>query len=408
MPALIFGTLLIPVTYWAARMFYDKNSALIAAALVSVASPLVSYSVDGRGYVILCVFFLLLLITSRYLLDHDSPPAWLAWAVIASLGFYTIPTMLYGVITIALWLAVSFAWTEPKRPRGEYLVPLASALFLTGVFTCLLYLPVVLASGLEPLISNRFVQSRTFVYVLETLPGNVSDTWGLWTTDVPLPVAVILAAGFAIGIFSQRRSTGFIPPFLVAAVCIPLLLFAQRVVPFARVWMFLLPLCAMVSAAGLALLIRLLGDRGGRLSAIAALTLCVLIGQSVWRSPTVAADFTEGVESSVVWLDEYLKPSDVVLAWRSTLSPLKYYFRRYRTPVVGRPAPSCSVIVEAFTSKGARTGKIEEGTTRVLIVTTTGASGTAEIIAACAKASPSPKLVYEHAGISVFESIPAL
>ena len=66
LPVLLAGILLIPVTYCAGRVLYGKHSALIAAALVTAASPLVSYSVNARGYILVCVFFLLLLIAGRY------------------------------------------------------------------------------------------------------------------------------------------------------------------------------------------------------------------------------------------------------------------------------------------------------------------------------------------------------
>jgi len=40
---------------------------------------------------------------------------WIAFAVVAALGLWTIPVMLFPLGAVALWLALSFALTAAKR-----------------------------------------------------------------------------------------------------------------------------------------------------------------------------------------------------------------------------------------------------------------------------------------------------
>ena len=407
LPALFAGSLLIPMTYWAARQLYDKNSALIAAGMIAAASPLVGYSVEGRGYTILCVLFLLLVITTQYLIEHDSPPAWLLWVLIAALGFYTIPIMLYAVGTAALWLALSTTGMEPKRSRGQCLARLASALFFTGALTVLLYTPVLIVSGWRSLLSNPHVQSRTVAYLLANFGLNVSQTWRFWTTDVPLPLAFVFTAGFLIALLNHTRPAGHrVPVPLAAALCIPLLLLAQRVVPYARIWIFLLPLCAAVSAAGLWLSIRRLGrieSHASRVAAVAALGVFAFMSVCDLRGTSLSSSPLDGIENTVVWIQGHLKQGDTVMATGGIRAPLSYYFRLHGVPLVSRPAPCNPIAIAAYTFKGTFHRNPAGGETQFLMMTA-GKRESLESFGACLT-GPAPALVYERAGIRIFERI---
>ena len=155
LPALLAGCLVTPLTYWAARSLYNKYAALIAAALVTPASYLIFYSVDARGYSMQCVFFLLLVIASQYLLEHDSSPAWVLWVLFAALGLYTLPTALYGIGTLALWMALTYGSTGLAGFFRQRIGRLVIALGLTGVLSALLYAPVLIGTGLGLLMLGK-------------------------------------------------------------------------------------------------------------------------------------------------------------------------------------------------------------------------------------------------------------
>lgn len=412
LPAFLAGILLIPMTYWAARVLYDKHSALIAASLVTATPTLIGYSAYARGYTMICVLFLLLLITGQYLLGHANKPAWVLWALFAALGLYTIPVMSYAVGTAALWLVLSSSRIERGRPRSQFLASLASAVALAAAVTTLLYLPVVVASGWKPLFFNPWVQTKGFAYLFANFQESVSRTWHEWTTDIPAPLVSVLTVGFVTALALYRRTPWYrvgVP--VAAALCIPALLLVQRVVPGPRVWLFLLPLCAAVSGAGLWLLMRGLGGRDeiarSRLSAGIALVCFVGMCIPDLRGTTLASRrSSRGVEDAAVWMKSRLIPGDIVVVQGMGWSPLTYYFRRYGIPLISRPAP-CDALSIMYTPHSRLTGKPAEDKMRVLAVSIPTQSPDAVLAGACLAWQPStiPRLVFESAGIRIHEGL---
>jgi hypothetical protein len=411
LPALFAGILLIPLTYWAARSLYDKHAALIAAAMVAPASTLISYSADGRGYTILCAFFLLLLIVGRYLLDHDSEPAWLLWALLAALGFYTIPIMLYAAGTAALWLAIGSSRRPADLPHRTLLTHLATALMVAGALTALLYLPVIIASGPNALTSNDWVKSRGFRYLFANYPASISRTWELWTIDVPRPAIWVFSAAFAVALLQWRRIAGEgARVLLAAALLIPPLVLAQRVVPYVRVWLFLLPLTAALTGAGLWLVLQYLGVRERPYSSLfsAAAALCCFLTMCVpdLRGTRLAyRTHSIHVEEASLWLKDHVKPGDVIAVKGAAWSPLTYYFRRHAVPLVNRPAP-CDGMSIIYTLKGGARNPAS-GPRRVMTLGTQGEDPGMILLTSCLAWSPTvpPQLVYDNGGIRIYEGL---
>src|SRR5204862_3593115 len=79
----------------------------------------------------------------------------------------------------------------------------------------------------------------------------LARTWEFWNRDVPLSLAALLLLGFAITVVDQVRRRQMPLGVLAPLVCLVLVLL-QRVAPFERVWLFLLPLYLTFAAAGLA------------------------------------------------------------------------------------------------------------------------------------------------------------
>lgn len=68
LPAFLAGVLLIPAVYFTGKKLYDDRTALIAAALTSVWMTLIDYSVNGRGYTLQALFFILLIGLGHHLI----------------------------------------------------------------------------------------------------------------------------------------------------------------------------------------------------------------------------------------------------------------------------------------------------------------------------------------------------
>src|SRR6516165_8653441 len=97
LPAMLAGLALIPATYAMVRQLVDSRSALFAAAFVTASDPLISYSVNARGYTLLCLITVLFVWSASRLRDEKggSFRDWLLVTVLPPLGFFTIPIMLF-------------------------------------------------------------------------------------------------------------------------------------------------------------------------------------------------------------------------------------------------------------------------------------------------------------------------
>src|SRR5262245_27956602 len=124
LPAFLAGVLVIPAAYVATRALYGARAALMAAAIVASSGALTLYSTNARGYSLIVLAFLLLVVISARLVSGGASSLWFSFAVVAALGLWTVPTMMFPVGTMAVWLALSLLIER----RGNELRRLATAL----------------------------------------------------------------------------------------------------------------------------------------------------------------------------------------------------------------------------------------------------------------------------------------
>jgi hypothetical protein len=58
LPVFLFGVVITPITYFTSKALYNRDAGLIAAGLVASAYPLIDYSTNARGYILICTFTL--------------------------------------------------------------------------------------------------------------------------------------------------------------------------------------------------------------------------------------------------------------------------------------------------------------------------------------------------------------
>lgn len=247
LPALLAGIALVPATFALARTFYGRAAALLAAALVASSSTLVEYSTSARGYTLVALVTVLAFLAAARAVERDGVGAWAAVAVLGALGLYAVPVMLYALGGALLWILVS--GVVAGRPARPLLGRLGVTALVTAVLTLLLYSPVYAASGVRSVTANEFVEPQSWSELVDLFPGHLGDTVETWTRDLPLAASVVLAVGLLVGIVRTPWIGRFPVPTLVAVAAWSLLvLAAQRVVPYTRVWLFLVPLAAATIA----------------------------------------------------------------------------------------------------------------------------------------------------------------
>ncbi|HEX3110691.1 MAG TPA: glycosyltransferase family 39 protein [Thermoanaerobaculia bacterium] len=228
-PAFVAGIAVLYAVYLLSRRLSGATAALIALALAAGATPLVEYSAQARGYTILTAVFLLL-----YLIDDDR-----LRAVLIALGAWTVPTMLYAAAAWALWsLATERNW--------QRLTFVAAA---GGALTFVLYLPIIVVTGTDSITANGNTLSVSYPVLFRELPRTFVEMASEWTLSFTWGIGIFLAIAAIVAIIRRDRG-GLALGFAVAAI-VPLLL-VMRKVPFARVWLFVLPLALIAAATTIA------------------------------------------------------------------------------------------------------------------------------------------------------------
>jgi hypothetical protein len=334
LPALAAGILLLPCSYAAVRRLYGRSAALLTAAFLAASEPLVEYSTNARGYTIVCLCFVMLIWLGGEVLSAESVSRWICFVGVAAVGFYTIPIMLYPFAMVVAWTALG-AWR--LRLRAGFFLRLSIACGATVVAAAMLYLPVIVVSGRSALFSNRFVQSRSWSYFFSNILQSFVSTWKSWNAAIPYALAVVLLLAFLLGVVFEGRMLRAPASLLVGLIPVALVLVGQRVVPFERVWLFLIPLYFGVASAGMMVLVRSVPHGEPRLEAlsIAIGAMVIAIGLSLWLIKTNAvyeADQGKDSEAVAELLKGRLKPGDRVMAEAPYDVPLEYYLEEHEVP----------------------------------------------------------------------------
>jgi Dolichyl-phosphate-mannose-protein mannosyltransferase len=248
LPAFIAGVLVVPATYVAVRLLYGAPSALIATALVAGSQEMIDYATNGRGYSLMTLAFVTLVIIAARLQTSPSMKKWLAFVIVATLGLWTIPVMLLPLGAVATWLAASAV----RRKASRDLRQLGAALLATAGLTGLCYAPVVAYSGLAALAGNEYVTASPWPVFLAELLTTAKDTLWYWSRSFPSLFGYAFALCAVLALASHGRVSRWKDGMPIAAVawCLLFLLLNHRAPPV-RVWQWGLPLAAGLVGAGL-------------------------------------------------------------------------------------------------------------------------------------------------------------
>jgi hypothetical protein len=212
---------------------------------------------------------------------------------------------------------------------------------LVALLSFVLYVPVVVVSGPERLVANRFVEPLGAQELARDLTTSLARTWSLWNRDLPWPLVVLLIAGVLAHTAQELKQRRAPLAVLALGVCLALVL-VQRVAPFERVWLFLLPLYFVLATGGLLSLATVTVPRWAGSTAV--IGLACLLGAVVLRSGSILASQETGAFPDAAHVAEALRgklgPEDaVVTQLPASLPELQYYFRRDGLPLAALVRP---------------------------------------------------------------------
>ena len=344
LPAFFAGILIIAATYLTGRSFYNKNVGLIASAFTAISSPLISYSVNARGYTLITLFFLLSLSLIIYLKNNDNKTGWVIFGFINFLGFFTIPTYLYSYGILLVLVLLIIISEKSKQKRITIFKNSLFSLILTIILTVIAYTPAIIFSNFDTGIVSSAIKSHGILNFLNTLPSSLKIIWLQWTRNIHFSVSILLAIGVLVSLFDIKKSKlkkiNLIYPCLIWLI--PVLLI-QRPTMFERLWLFLLPIFFILGSAGLIFLMKLIFAKLKIKKLlvfiiISLIILSILFGFGYMEIKTKAVYFSEetGVlldaEEISLYLKDKLEPSDRILLECPSEWPLKYYLDKYGIP----------------------------------------------------------------------------
>lgn len=336
LPAFLAGTLIVPATYAVARALYGGRVALFATALVGSSSVLVLYSTNARGYSLVALAFLLLVLLAIRLMRGSPSSEWITFAVIAALGLWTIPVMLYPLGAVCLWFALS-SLVDGKRAE---LRRMAIALGITAGLTLLAYSPVISREGIAQITQNKFVTSTGWLEFFDQFLVTVKEALRSWGLGIPPLITLSLLACAVIALSRHASLSRFRVGLPMAAfVWSAWLLVVNHRAPFARVWIWLLPVAASLAGAGLIVVLqrwqrttRFIEERSPALAVALSLGAAISIALSFSVLLTRDTGTYREAEEAATTLRSVLRPGDRVLAALPSNGPLAYYLDKFGVP----------------------------------------------------------------------------
>lgn len=339
LPAFLFGIACIPVGYGLARAVAGRGAAIVAAALIATATPLIEYSVNARGYAALALFFLAMLWAGWSAINDGKRSRWALVALFGALGTYTIPTMLIPAIAAFGWFAL-LAIQGRSANRVRTLAEMVAAGCAMVVGTVLLYLPILVANGWNVLVNSPGIKAKTTVAAaLERLPAylpQLLENWGDtyvsplgWALLLLVPASVLLAP-------RNRRALLLLLLAMTVAVGVQLVVL-KDIGPF-RIWLPFLPVFLVMAASSIAGLVALSMRATVSRPALAgaatvgtALILCAWVAQSVLAGGRVTTStetllFPEAPSAARLMGD--LAPGDVAGIASAFSDEVVYYASR--------------------------------------------------------------------------------
>ncbi|MEW6716663.1 MAG: glycosyltransferase family 39 protein [Chloroflexota bacterium] len=333
LPAFLSGVLLVPACCVSARMIYDRNTALVSAALVASTPTLIEASTSARGYTLICLITMTLLALAAFLKQHRNCLAWGLFVVLSALGFYTIPIMLYPFGILITWLLLSALVKDIGSAYGSGFIKYLLITVLSVAVLCyLLYLPIFLHSGIGSVIGNNFVQPLEWSEFQESIIARSLRLWSRWTDNIPPVVAILSIIGLLTSMLFHKRLTKHRVPLVIAALLwIGVVLLIQRVAPWSRIWLFILPIYLILASAGIIGLftrLKIRTEEGKSIPwVITGAVLILALGfYSMHTNPPYTPGETGSVEEITLFLKGYLQPGDVVITKPPLGAIVVYYF----------------------------------------------------------------------------------
>jgi hypothetical protein len=259
LPSVLAHFLLLSLLFLFLQRHFGFRPALIALAMGACWLPSSLYAAYGRGHMLMCLFALLAAFSMYTYTIHQGRhlDRFIAASILA---FYTVPTYIHLFVSFC-----AFGLFEGIRQRNKRLVwEVIKAGLGTALGTVILYWPIILFSGIESLLANKWVHyeaqrfgSILIVSVIETIHYILgTPAKGYW-----LAVAMALPFTYALWKTNRVRATSspsqslfdenvahWLRLMVITVIVTAAIILLHRVYPPYRVWTYFAFLCQITLA----------------------------------------------------------------------------------------------------------------------------------------------------------------
>ncbi|MDJ1503332.1 hypothetical protein [Xanthocytophaga agilis] len=245
LPALLSGALALFGIWVLIRHYFSAFIAIGSVSLLAFSPQVFGYSIQGRGYslllcwIILATGCLLSILSAKKISSITS----FLFVISCFLGFYTIPIFLYPFAGLSLYLMLFFL----TQKNMHQLIRLLWMEICVGILVALVYLPVTLLNGWGAVTANTWTTQLEWPTFLEGLRTTLTDLADFMWNSIPYSTwfTLIISTG-SILLILTRQITGFqkhwLQLYLLTLWIIIPIMVLQRVLPYGRIMIYILPL----------------------------------------------------------------------------------------------------------------------------------------------------------------------
>ncbi|MBK6549393.1 MAG: glycosyltransferase family 39 protein [Flavobacteriales bacterium] len=350
LPAFLSGVLVLPLFYFFVRAMFNRYIALLSLAFVVASGPLVEYSAMARGYSLTWLCMMLAFVLGRHLIKTNSMTSAALIGVTCAFGLWTLPSMIFVVIMVYIWLLFSLTtrYEHSLRPRMNLLL-LSIGVFM--LLTVMLYLPVIRAHGLDQIMHHPSVPYLNWRQFRRKHDAMSFDLWAYLvdSTSVWLAILGLLGLVQAAFVSSKFRTLGF--GLVLGAV--PLVVFLRQIIPTLD-WLYALFIFHLSSGIALFYLLKFVQEKlipgfSKRIrTQLAAVVVLFIFGIPGMR---MAMERTEGMPEAartVTYAKSRLQPGDKLYAIYPWDAPIRFEAMVLGLDagyLSGSPSPGATILV---------------------------------------------------------------
>jgi hypothetical protein len=310
LPAFLAGLASIPLTFILCQRLGPKRSGFVVAMGMSVAPYLVLYSCMARGYSLVVCLSLALALSALYVADRTTWASRLLFSGLAALGLMTMPSMLFPIAGLVLWVACLLlvrGRTAVAVLQG-FVVPCSVTLY---ALTLILYTPsIAVSGGVESLVANRFVLPAPWGEFFGQVFGHLRSTLSDYARDVPIPGLFLVMILFLVGVAWSARKRAWpalllLPSLLAGSAAVFLV---RRAIPFARTWIFFFPFGLIVADWGFTWLVERGSTRARQVALLVVFGLSGCFAVSLVARGAIAGYPDTGAFPEAPFVVRYLQP----------------------------------------------------------------------------------------------------